>query len=111
MPDAVGHGQHGHQQRLVVGGDARVRQRGHVDRPQPAAGDVARSPSGPSVTSHPHSPSLRMSMSMWSGRAVVDGDLAAGHADGGEVGGRLDPVGDHGVLRRVQLLDALDLDA
>ena len=38
-----------------------------------------------------------------------EGDLAAGDAQRGEEGRRLDAIGDHGVLGRVQLLDTLDL--
>ena len=51
--DAVGDGQHGDEQRLVVGGDARVRQRGDVDRPQPA-GRHRPQPVGVGRDAHAH---------------------------------------------------------
>ena len=46
------------------------------------------------------------------GAGVLDDDLSAGHADGGEQGGRHHPVGDDPVRLSAgsELIDAVDLD-
>ena len=101
MPDAVGDAQHGDDQRLVVGGDAGVRQRGDVDRAQPLG---RRRPPGrrsDASIARPMSRKRVSSISMCAGRAPRDDDLAAGHGDRGEVGGGLDPVGHRACARRV----------
>ena len=106
---AVGHREHGHQQRLVVRGQAGVRQGRDVDRAQwgsgqgPEAAAVGRAP-------HPHLADLLHEHGHVVGHRPLEGDLAAGDAHRGQVRGGLDPIGNHGVLHRVEGPDALDGD-
>ena len=93
--DAVGDRQHGDDQRLVVGGDAGIRQRGDVDRSQPLGGRRPRRPSTAAGRSRgPCRGSGAAPSPCARGRALTQHDLAAGDGARGDVGGGLDAVGD-----------------
>ena len=86
------------QQRLVVGGDARVRQRRDVDRAEPLGRPCAHDPVAVGEMPHAHLAELLRRACPCARAGARDGDLAAGHADRREEGGGLDPVGHDRVL-------------
>ena len=108
-PDPVGHREHGHEQRAVVGGHPRVGQRGHVGRREapPGAGPQTL---GSHVGGHTHLVDLAQQHLHVVGPGVGHGDLSPGHPGGGQVGRGHHPVGHHPMVHRVKLVDALDLD-
>ena len=99
--DAVGDRQHGDDQRLVVGGDAGVRQGGHVDAVQPAVGPhrqaVADGCDGETHVGEASEQHLHVF-----GAGAAQHDLAAADRDRGKVRGCLDAVGNDLVIGRMQ---------
>ena len=108
----LGHGEQGHQQRLVVGGEARDR----AGWPRPPTGAGRSVPHGPQAVgllgdADAGGRQLADEHVHVVGAAVLDDHLAAGQAGRHQEGGHHQPVGDDGVTGRVEGVDPLDLDA
>ena len=99
---AVGHREHRHQQRRVVGGHARVRQRRHVGGDAARPSEVARKPSGPDGRDHAHLADLAQQHLHVLGAGVGDGDVTARHAHRGQERRRHHPVRHHRVCTGAQ---------
>ena len=107
--DAVGHGEHHGEQRLVVRRHSRIRQRRHVDRLQ-ALRSVHPDAVERGRDRHAHVRELAEVHLHVVGACVAQQHLAAGDRDRGEERRGFDAVGDRLVLRRPERLDAFDLD-
>ena len=101
--DTVGDRQHRDDQRLVVGGDAGVRQRRHVDRPHPVAGPHAQ-PVRQRLELEAHVAEPRQHHLHVPRLGVEQRQLSPGDGAGGDVGGGLDAVGDRLVVAGVELI-------
>jgi MFS family permease len=108
-PDPIGHRQHGDEERFVVGGHPRIRQRRQVDGAEPTVGHHPKTV-GVRRGAHSHLANLLAEHVHVVGPGADEGHLASGDADCGHEGGSLHPVGDDRVLDRNQLLDSLDAD-
>ena len=101
-PDARRRGEHGHQERLVVGGKAGVRQGGHV-----GGGEALRC-RGPDAVGvgddvHAHLGQLADEHGHVVGHCVAQEHRPAAHAHSGQVGSGLDAVRDHPVAGLVRM--------
>ena len=109
---ALGHGQQGDEQRLVVGGEARVGQGGHVGAVQPAD-PGRRGPQAVGLVGDLHAGGRQLPEQHVHvlGATVLDGHLATGQPGRHQEGGHHQPVGDDGVGGGLEPVDALHLDA
>ena len=97
MPDPVGDRQHRDDQRLVVGGDARIRQRGDIDRSGPVVGHHVNAVVG-RIETEPHVAEPVEQHRHVVGAGTDDVEFTTGDGAGRQIGGGLDPVG-HGAVR------------
>ncbi len=108
-PHPVGGGEQRHEEGLVVSGQARIRQRRHVDGAETARGHSPH-PVSHGGDTHPHLPQLLHEHVHVVSPSAGQGDLASGRPKCGQERRRLDSVGHHAVFDRGQALDALDSD-
>src|SRR5574343_1401483 len=106
---AIGNAVEGHELRLHVGREGRVRRRAQADRLQALGSDEAdRIALDGDLAAGVHQ--LVDDGVEVGGRGLEQADIAAGNRGGAQVGTGLDAVGHDRMGRAVQLVDALDAD-